>query len=666
MATIQTSIKITDGVSPVFDTMNKAIKKVIDSIEQLQTISGNVINTGNLQSAETELAKVSDAYAKIEESINNVNRAQEEFSVRDISSQVAARGTSSPEVGNSQGSMSVFEGMSELGSIISDSGIKEALEQATQMSDVYTNQQNKIKSINGDLKSQEALQKKIYNSAQNSRSEYDSTVSTVAKLSSLDTFKNNDDSIAFNELMTKSFKIGGADNAQAASSMDNTVQAMSSGGVSGSDYASVVGSNPVLEQALSSATNLSSDGLQKMAENGQLTAEVIKNAMFSSSEQINQKFNDMPMTFADLSTKMSNLFTNAMQPVLSVISAIPNFIISNWSFIVPIIMGIVGALVILKGEIILCTISEIAHAFASAGETIAIIALTLAQEGLNAALALCPITWIIGAIIIVIALFYAAVAAVNKFAGTNVSATGLIAGAFMYVLAVIGNVFIGVYNIAAGIVAVIWNLIVTFAEFLANVFSDPIGSVVRLFAGMGDAVLGVIQAICKGIDTITGGKSADTISQWRDGLNGMVTNLAGAAKIKFPKMDEKAIQLNRIDDGAAFKTGYGVGENLENNFDLSKLMGGVNGMNTSGIASGVDKIVTNTGTTADSVSSSDEDLKYLRDIAEKDTVNRFTTSQISLKMTNHNNINSNMDLDSMMTHLENKLNESMAIAAEGG
>ena len=184
---------------------------------------------------------------------------------------------------------------------------------------------------------------------------------------------------------------------------------------------------------------------------------------------------------------------------------------------------------------------------------------TVAQHGLNAALYACPLTWIILLIIALIALFYAAVAAVNHFAGTSVSATGIIV-VLMVALAFIGNLFVGLWNLIAD-AASIWNVIATVAEFLANVFNDPIGSIVRLLLDW-LMLFWYLQGIAKAIDAIFGSNLAEAVSGWRSGLKGAVDDLVGEAKTN-SKADTSSLYLDRFEYSKAWEYGYAAGESLK-------------------------------------------------------------------------------------------------------
>ena len=351
-------------------------------------------------------------------------------------------------------------------------------------------------------------------------------------------------------------------------------------------------------------------------------------------------------------------------------------IIDNWSWISPIIWGVVAAMIAynaVQGIGWLTTLKDIAakaaHAVASAAETVAILALIAAQDGLNAALAACPLTWIIVLIIALIAAFYVAVAAINKFAGTSISATGIICGGFSMMFAhVANNVFIP-----------LWNIFASFVNFIGNAFNDPVAAIKIAFYDMCLTVIGYIQNLANAIETLLNkipGVTVDITS----GLDSFYSGLEQAQQeIKDESGWVEYIQRkDYISYESAWDAGYSFGEGIEeriSNFDPSSLFGTTdipsardyasNYAGLDGIGSGVDDISANTGSIKDSLDITQEDLRYLRDIAERETINRFTTAEIRIDQTNHNNISGEMDLDGVVSGLTDAVNEAIEIITEG-
>lgn len=366
-------------------------------------------------------------------------------------------------------------------------------------------------------------------------------------------------------------------------------------------------------------------------------------------------------------------------------------VIDNWGWISPIIYGIIGALAvygtylaITKGLELasaaakgVMAIAQMIHAAATGALTAATAAEIAAQNGLNAAMYACPIVWIIVLIIALIALFYAAVAAVNKFAGTSVSATGIICGVFMVAAAFIGNLFVTLINFVIDIFVVLWNFIAAFANFFGNVFNDPVGAIARLFFDLVDCILALLESLASAIDTIFGSNLAGAVAGWRDSLGGWVDETFGQGEEIMAKMDASSLHLERFEYGAAWDAGYSFGEGIDesiSNFDPSSLFGTTDipsaddyasALTAGGIGSGVDDIAGNTGAMADAMDITGEELKYLRDIAEQEAINRFTTAEISIEQTNHNTIKNGMDLDGIMSGMTDMVNEAIDISTEG-
>ncbi len=699
MATIRTAIQIHDGMSPAFKSMNNAMNIVLNSFEALQTASSNAIDTNSIQAARAELARAEVAFDDVEREIRQANEQQQRFNNEIRNGESAADGLQSK----------FMKIAATVGAII---GGKKVLSIADEM--VQT--KARLDLMNDGLQTTAELQNMIFQSAERSRGLYTVTADVVAKLGQRagDAFNSNRETIAFAENLNKLFVIAGASQQEVASASLQLTQALGSGVLRGEELNAVFEAAPNVIQTIADYLDVPIGAIREMASDGEITADIVKNAMLAATDEINEQFESMPMTFEQVMNSIKNRALKGFEPVLQQISEVAqndefqqlvdnvvgglvliasvaltvfeilssgaSFVADNWSWLEPIVWGLVTAFGVYNAVALITNtmlaIQGIQAKIAAASQMMqagATFTATVAQHGLNAALYACPLTWIIILIIALIALFYAAVAAVNHFAGTSVSATGIIAGAFMVALAFIGNLFVGLWNLIVDVAASVWNVIATVAEFLANVFVDPIGATVRLFAGMADAILGILQGIAKAIDAIFGSNLADAVSGWRSGLQGAVDDLVGEAKIEVPRMDSSSLHLDRFEYGAAWEMGYKAGENFESKFDLGKILGGASdsldayeyGNLLDGIYSGVGDTAGNTAKMADSMDASEEDLKYLRDLAEQEAINRFTTAEITIEMNNENHIASNMDLDGVVSYLEEKVYETMEVAAEG-
>ena len=530
-----------------------------------------------------------------------------------------------------------------------------------------------------------------------------------------------DEVIAFSELVNKSFVIGGAGAQEQSAAMLQLTQAMASGVLRGEELNSIFENAPGIIQSIAKYLDVPIGQIRTMASEGQITADIVKNAMFEAAGDIERNFSNIPKTWEQIWTGMKNKALSIFAPILNKLNQIANsskfetvsngvigalaaiasvatvvldllingasVVVDNWSWLSPIILGVAAALGVYYGRLLLVKGAELASAAVSGAVAVAkgiMAAATMlvtgatwaqvtAQYGLNAALYACPLVWIIILIIALVALFYAAVAAVNKFAGTSVSATGIICGAFMAALAFIGNIFIALWNVAAEVFVLIYNLVATVANFIGNVFNDPVGAVCRLFFDLADTVLGVLQALASAIDAIFGSNLAGAVQGWRDSLGGWVDETFGKGTEVMAKMSADDLKLDRFEYGAAFDLGYNFGEGIDSK--VSDLFDGsaMDSMGAFDIGNTLDGIYGNTGDTAentvamsDALDITEEDLSYLRDIAEREAINRFTTAEISVDMSGmQNNISNGMDLDGVISGLTEGVNEAIDSMAEG-
>ncbi len=304
----------------------------------------------------------------------------------------------------------------------------------------------------------------------------------------------------------------------------------------------------------------------------------------------------------------------------------------------------------------------------------------IAQALFKAELLGCPLVWILAIIMAVIVAIFGIVEVVNQVTGSTYSALGVIMGALTTLGALLWNLVLGAVDLAFGAIEFMMNPLRDFANFIANLFIDPIGSVIRLFGDMADTVLALLQKIASAMDFVFGSSMADTVQGWRDDLSDWIRN--AAEKYGNGKYDEvvsrldlsaEGMGLSRIGYGDAWDAGYSLGEGIEERFsDLSSLFDDIDILSNDGSADALtdegnklDVIAENTGSIKDSLACTEEDLKYLRDIAEQEAVNRYTLAEVKIEQTNHNNINSAMDLDGVVSGLTDAVNESIDSITEG-
>lgn len=713
--------------------------------QRIQTIESNPLNMGS-DTANAELEQLRGQLDQAVQEQEALNRAVENMDV-EAANQAYLR--LSQTVGNTeryirdnvdeQGRFNreIEEGTNEANSLmqtikgaVAAYATIQTLSAALNLSDQLTSTTARMNLMNDGLQTTQDLQNMIYLSAERARGSYQATADAVSKLGLMagDAFGSSQEIIAFMEQVNKQFTIAGTEAAGVDAAMLQLTQAMASGVLRGEELNSIFEQAPTIIQTIADYLDVPIGSIREMAAEGQITADIVKSAMFAAADETNAKFESMPKTFSQIWTSFQNTALMAFQPVLQRMNEIANseafqtfvnnaieglsmvagialeifdllvgvagVVADNWSWLSPIIYGVAAALAVYYGWLLLTKGAEMAmaavHGIVAVAKGImaaatmlvtgATWAETTAQYGLNAAMYACPIVWIIILIIALIALFYAAVAAVNKFAGTSVSATGIICGAFMVALAFIGNIFVALWNLVVDVFVLIYNLVATVANFIGNVFTDPIGAICRLFFDLADTVLGILQALASAIDAIFGSNLAGSVQGWRDSLGGWVDDTFGKGEEVMAKMNADDMKLGRFEYGEAWDAGYSFGEGIDQsiaNFDPSSLFDtnvpgaddyanlGSYGSGIGGIGSGVDDIAGNTGKIADSMDITEEDLKYLRDIAEQEAVNRFTTAEITIEQTNHNTVSGKMDLDGIVSGLTDAANEAVDKIAEG-
>lgn len=573
------------------------------------------------------------------------------------------------------------------------------------LSDQMTNTTARLNFMNDGLQTTEELQQMIFQSAERSRTSYMSTANVVAQLSQQapDAFASNKETIAFAENLNKMFIIANASQQEIDSASTQLAQALGSGVLQVEELNEVFKVAPNVIQTIADYLEVPIEQIQNLASNGEITSEIVKNAMLAATDTINSQFAEMPLTFAQIWTNFKDSALGAFQPVLErigdiannekfqsmvssvisflhilaavamwvfeIISSVAGFMYDNWSILGPIIVGVVGSLLTLIASLAIVEAATIAYA--------------VAQQFLSAAMAN-TIGLILAGLVLLFGLFYAVIGAINHFAGTSFSATGMIAGAFAVMGAFIANVFFGLLQIVFSIVERLYNSWIAFANFFGNVFNDPIAAIIHLFGDLADNVLGVIERIAGALDFVFGTNLASTIAGWRSELAGLVNWAAeefgnGTYEALYDELDmdnvlaELGVSLDRFEYGDAWNAGHDWGANLfkndpretqkENPYDgdiLNGFQGSLEPLSNDG-----NKTAGNTAKMAESMEASEEDLKYLRDLAERDVINRFTTAEINVDFSSTNTINSELDLDGIIDRFTEKLEEAIDVAAEG-
>lgn len=691
MADISTALQINDGVSSVFQNMARSINVCLGAFKEIQTVTADGIVVTQYKEARQVLCEL---HYEAQDFVVETAAAEEQ---QEKVNEAIKKGT-----GAAEGLVRKFK------SFASEYINLQTVKNVLGASDELTQTMAKLNRMVGSEKDMLDLQDQIYVSAQRSRVSYTDMADTVVGLASGtgDTFSNSQETLAFAENLNKSFILAGASQQEAAAAAEQLTGALSSDKLSLAALQAV----PGMLQNIADYTGEDISVIQGMADAGEITADIVKNAMLAATEDINEQFQTLPMTWEQVGTSVSNMAQKAFQPMMESIRNITKmeefevvmggiaagfqlvaaivtpvidglisgaaFLIENWDMVSPIIYGVAAAMGAYVVAVTLYnaveTISNTIKAVSAAasaikgGQTLAEAAATTtatgAQAGLNAALLACPLTWIIIAIIAVIAIIYMVVAAINHFKDTSISGTGVVAGVFATLGAHILNLF----------VIPVVNKFINFANFVSNFLRSPLASVQILFLDMAESVIGYIMNIATAIEKLLNnipGIEVDITS----GLDHLYDTVhAASEEIKDKSGWEAAFQkMNYIDYETAWDTGYSAGEGLENKlksfqekFSLGEFS--LEEDPFAGMSQDTALTAENTGRMADSMEISEEDMQYLRDIAEREVIDRTVFSAITVEMGGVTNAVNNMsDLDAIPQYLAETIQEQMSISAEG-
>ena len=589
------------------------------------------------------------------------------------------------------------------------------------ISDELASTTARLNMMNDNLQTTQELENMIYVAAQNARGSFSDMAANVAKLGNLagDAFDSSAEIVAFAEQLNKQMKLSGASTQEASSAMLQLTQSLAKGTLNGDELTSVMENGSMVIQTIADYMGVAQGEIKDLAAEGQITSDIIVAAMLSATDETNAAFESLPMTWADVWQSMKNGALVAFRPVLQRINDFANstavqdfvngavqalavlaaialdvidfmesgaaFISENWSIIAPIVYGIVGALaayvaistIVAVVNGIMATAAAV-HAAAEMMQAGATFAATAAQHGLNAALMACPLTWIILLIIALIAIIFAVCSAIAKLTGVANSGFGVITGGINVVIQFFKNLGLTVANIALGI----GNAIAALGSNIMTAFHNAICSVQAWWYDLLSTCLSVIESICAALNKLPfvefdysgisnaaddyAAKAAEAAGNKED-----YTSISDAFNDGFSTFDtfQDGWAADAFDAGASW--GDGVADAVSN-FSLSDVFGTIeipDGQDYTpqfeGINDNLGNIAGDTGAIKDNMDITQEELKYMRDIAEQDAINKFTTAELTINQTNNNNVSSDTDIDGFIDALNDAMGEAIASCTEG-
>lgn len=697
-------------------------------LEQLRMQLNQAIqeqNSLNQAMQNMDVSAANDAYLRLSQTVGNTERY-----IRD---NVDEQGRFNQEV--SAGTQQANELTNTIKRAVAAYVSIQTVGKALNISDELVQTTSRLNMMNDGVQTTAELVNMVYAAAQDARGSFSQMADVIARFgnNAKDAFSSSEEVVAFADLIQKQMTIAGASTQEAANAELQLSQALGSGVLRGDELNSIFEQAPNLIQNIADYLDVPIGKIREMAADGELSADVVKAAIFSAADDINSKFNEMPMTWGQIWQSMQNTALIAFQPVLQRLNDLANseafqtfiqgaieamatlanillnifelvgtvggFIADNWSVISPIIYGVIAALAVYAAYLGIVKGIEIASAAATAIHSVAMsakigvmaaltgqtMAATAAQMGYNGALYACPVVWIIVLIIALIAVIMAVCSAIAKMTGIANSGFGVITGGVNVVIQFFKNLGLTVANIALGI----GNAIAALASNMMTAFHNAICSIQSWFYNLLSTALSVIEGICAALNKLPFVEfDYSGISSAADDYAAKASEAAGNKEDYQSISDafnEGFTTFDAFQDGwasDAFNAGAAWGDGVADkvsNFSLSDVFGQTDIPNVgdytsgfsdaianSGVGDGIGNIDDNTGKIKDSLDITEEDLKYLRDIAEQEAINRFTTAEINVDMSGmQNTVNSGDDIDGFMTKLTDSVNEAVDNMTEG-
>lgn len=680
----------------------------LDQAVQAQQALNSAVDNMDVQAA-------NDAYLRLSQTVSGTERY-----IRD---NVDEQGCFNQKI--NEGTANADNLMNTIKSAIATYATVQTVGVVFDLSDTLTSTTARLSMMNDGVQTTSELINMVYAAAQDARGSFDQMADVVARFgnNARDAFGSSEEVVAFADLIQKQMTIAGASTQEAANAELQLSQALGSGVLRGDELNSIFEQAPNLIQNIADYLDVPIGQIREMAADGELSASVVKAAIFSAADDINSKFESMPQTFAQIWTSFQNTALMSFQPVLNRLNEIANsdafqqfvnnaigglsavasvsleilnslvnvadVVANNWSWISPIIGGVTAALMVYygwqlannaislasKGIKIALAVASYAHAAATGAEVTATAAATAAQYSLNTAFLASPVTWVVMGIIALIAVLLAVTNAIAQVTGVTQSGVGIITGVIAVGGAFILNTIISLINSVITLGVSFWNMLANFAAAFGLIFNDPIAAIEVMFLSLFNFIVSIVSSAAGILDTIFGSDLQSAVQGFQDKIQAQInTTVENAGGDKPKTLDPSDYTMNRISYGDAFSMGAdfgdgvvgGISDFFNKTFNMDSIAPSVDLSDyTAGIGDGVKDIAGNTGAIKNSLNVSEDELRYLRDIAEQEVINRFTTAEITINQSNENHITNGMDLDGVVSVMAEGVAEAIDTAAEG-
>lgn len=649
MAKIQETLVLQDRFSSTFSRYLKYAQKA--------AVATGVLRT----SANGDFSKVVDAIVNVNSSLADMARAQTDVAKsmqeqKDTLGELASAATKAAEAAQKattanrdhkkstdEAKKSADQLTQSLKSLVASYISIQGLKKAVDLSDSLVSMRARLDRMNDGLQTTQELETMIYQSAQRSRGSFTDTMGLVSQLGTMagDAFSSSKEIVQFAEQLNKQLALSGASGSSAQAAILQLEQGLASGVLRGDELNSVMEQAPALAKSIADYMQVSVGELREMGSQGQITADIVKNALFAAAKDTNAEFEKTPMTWAQVWTVASNTAVRALDPLLTAI----NWVANNLDVAIPLVVSLGAAF----GVLLIA--ANWTNILATATKTAASM-----QAFYNAVMAANPIALTAAAVLVLVAALYGGVAAFNKLTGSSISATGIITGAFTTMGAFALNTFvIPVWNGFAALINFFLNSTDNFGQSFTIMLNDLYISFLQWVQGIAQAFEKLVQKIPVIGEHFgfTEGLGFNSYVEQKKNENQNRKNSMGWTDYMKP--------IENFDLGKSYKAGYNWGANL----GKSGLMGTSTGQleipqaaDVKDLLGNIDK---NTGKIAKTVDLSDEQIKMLVDVAERKYVNNvnLTSQTPMITVQGQNTGNTEKDARNLADNLRDLLLDMM-------